>query len=342
MRTQTLNLLILALIVITSSLTSAQDITIRFRTSPGGYKLMSDTTLTPAEIHTYTYAKYAQDTLSEADCESLGQQLIDYSGSAMDLATARKLNIEQRWVYLSADPNSTAYFNVDPTSKAFVFNKSLDDGFTENSDTPALPSDLQASDLALAHLAEIGLLPTDETLYIRRVGGVGMAMLNEDGSTVEYEKLRTVVFGRRLHGLEVKGSSRIVMQMGTDGDMVGLIYNWPAIQKQAAVTRDILHGLHLQARVSTKLQALYRGSNLNMIDIWEMEQVMYDDGAGTIEPALLAKGQTYLQDGTQDDGDWIIPCLKRPRALYAIDQRPAVAPDVMETEPQNQTDEDDE
>jgi hypothetical protein len=56
----------------------------------------------------------------------------------------------------------------------------------------------------------------------------------------------------------------------------------------------------------------------------------------------MFKGQTYLQDGTQGDGDWIIPCLKRPHALYAIDQRPAVAPDIMETEPQSQTDEDDE
>jgi hypothetical protein len=94
--------------------------------------------------------------------------------------------------------------------------------------------------------------------------------------------------------------------------------------------------------VSRKLQALYRGSSMNALDIRDTELVMYDDGIGTIEPALLAKGQTYLQDGTQGNGDWIIPCLKRPHAFYAIDHRPAVAPDVMETEPQNQADEDDE
>lgn len=341
MRTQTRNLLMLALIVTTSSLTSAQDITIRFRTSPGSYKLMSTTTLTPAEIHTYAYARDAQD-LSEADCESLGQQLMDYSGSAMNLATARKFNMEKRRVYVIADPDSTAYFRVDLTSKAFVFNASLGDTFTENGDTPALPSDLQAPDVALAHLAVMGLLPADETLHVKHVGGVGMAALKEDGSTTEYEKLRTVVFGRRLNGLEVKGASRIVMQMGTNGNMVGLIYNWPSIEKQAAVTRDILDGSHLEARVSSKLQALYRGSSMNALDITDMELVMYDDGISTIEPALLAKGQTYLDDGTQGDGDWIIPCLKRPRASYTIDQRPAVAPNVIETEPQNQTDEDDE
>ena len=63
-------------------------------------------------------------------------------------------------------------------------------------------------------------------------------LLKNFGGT--YEKLVTVIYGRTLDGLPVKGASRIAVRMGINGELVGLVRNWPELNKKTVSSKDMI------------------------------------------------------------------------------------------------------
>lgn len=217
------------------------------------------------------------------------------------------------------DNTSTAYFDIDPILQSFIYRKEMDDYLAEE-EIKGLPDKSYAPKLAQEHLKALDLIPENfnEEMELLHVGGVGMAMINEDGSSKDYEKLVTVVFGRTFDGWPVKGASRIVIKMGIDGELVGLVKNWPKLNKKPIPLSHLIASENRAEHLKRHLLAFYSNSKVDAVTVDKASIVMYDDGHGTIEPAMFVLGEITQKDGYEYKADWIVPLLKHPHGKYSI------------------------
>ena len=55
----------------------------------------------------------------------------------------------------------------------------------------------------------------------------------KDGKVVEYDKLRTVHFGRQIDGIDVGGpGSKITVQLGANGELVSVNRRWVEVTEE--------------------------------------------------------------------------------------------------------------
>ena len=72
-----------------------------------------------------------------------------------------------------------------------------------------------------------------EEVVLARVGGLGMTVSKDGKSSNKYEKLVTVFFRRVLQEVRVQGpGSRILVHLGEQAALVGVIRNWPDVKAQ--------------------------------------------------------------------------------------------------------------
>ncbi|MBN2534376.1 MAG: hypothetical protein JXB88_15935 [Spirochaetales bacterium] len=216
--------------------------------------------------------------------------------------------------------NGREYFEMYNTlSKAFIWSKDINE-YINQSDTEKLPGKSVAAVFAKEHLMKLNLLPgAQNEMIVEHVGSSVLSFYNPETKAVEnYEKLRNVYFTRVLHGCRVVGGMRIVVQMGTDGELVSLINNWPGLSEKKIKKSPKQNALFLKEKSKVFLQKHYRGSKVKSVIVDSGTLVMYDDGNGIVEPALLVKGKAMNSNGAFHDGDWILPVLDNPKAAYTV------------------------
>ena len=176
-----------------------------------------------------------------------------------------------------------------------------------------LPSKEEAPAIALQHLADLDMMPASEELVLQDVGGLTVATYDAStGETIELEKIRTVYFRREIAGIPVHGASRVVVKLGENGELLGVIKRW------TEVSMETLHPSQLksnnQFRSLVNQGALKRNAAASRVDIKEAKLVLWDDGT-FIEPALLVQGDAFDND-VKYVTDFVIPLLKNPQATY--------------------------
>lgn len=230
-----------------------------------------------------------------------------------------------------------------------VFNKGTKK-YEGDGDTSNLPGKKKAVRIAKKHMADLGILKGSirSELKLAHVGGVNKAVYNsEDGTSQDYKKLVTVYYDRRIKDVPVVGHSRMVVTLGEDGELTGLIKKWTKMSKNLKFdANDYLSETQVKKQVKEMLTRHYKKSKKDLVDslnVTDARYILYDDGT-TIEPALFTLGEVAQYDGTSYDGDWIIPVLKNPKANYKILSDVPVMPndesmDLANTENYEQEDE---
>ncbi|XOF33428.1 MAG: hypothetical protein ACL93V_15730 [Candidatus Electrothrix sp. YB6] len=230
-----------------------------------------------------------------------------------------------------------------------VFNKGTKK-YEGDGDTSNLPGKNEAVRIAKKHMADLGILKGSirSELKLAHVGGVNKAVYNsEDGTSQDYKKLVTVYYDRRIKDVPVVGHSRMVVTLGEDGELAGLIKKWTKMSKNLKFdANDYLSETQVKKQVKEMLTRHYKKSKKDLVDslnVTDARYILYDDGT-TIEPALFTLGEVAQYDGTSYDGDWIIPVLKNPKANYKILSDVPVMPndesmDLANTETYEQEDE---
>jgi len=277
----------------------------------------------------FSYERESTKVMTDMQINNMAEKLVAYTNSRLRLEEAKMDKIDGR-IFLGGREKytSTAYFDIDPTVQSIIFSKEMENYFGEG-DSKGLPDRSHAPKLAEIHLEALALLPKNfETeMTLLHVGGIGMATIKENGLVADYEKLVTVFYGRTLDGLPVKGASRIAVRMGINGELVGLVRNWPELNKKALSSEDMIASQNRIDHLKRHLESLYDDSKVETVTITEANIVMYDDGRGTIEPAMFVLGEITQKDGFEEHADWMVPLLKSPRGRYSILERVPVYPD---------------
>lgn len=273
--------------------------------------------LNVAPMMYYRYQSAPSQEAVTQEARALGEKFNAYT------STSIKMEESVEGVPLFFKEDSKASFTVfSPQSLGFIFTKDMNTLCAGEGNTVGLPSEYAAPDVAMKHLESLDLLPANQKeMTLAHVGGIGIAVYDQSTGQVtgDYDKVKTVIYGRTLNGLRVMGASRLVVNLGENGELVGIIKNWPEISKQVLYSpKELVAQGKWDATVESFLGNRYAQTNINKIQVKESELVMFDDGEGVIEPALFLKGKTFSEEGKEFEGDWIVPVLQMPKANYRM------------------------
>jgi len=212
------------------------------------------------------------------------------------------------------------FFDVySAVAPGYIYTKSLSNYFHPQGvevKSRKLPDKNKAAEMAKDYLSLLEILPTDSTeMYVAKVSKIRMAT-SQTASEI-YDMMQVVYFGRKINGLSVVGPTRIVVRIGDNGELVGVINNWPKVTKKEIKGKNAVHGKSAWKGVATKhLEDAYANSDFTSVNLETAEVVLYDDGEGCIEPSILAKGKQIHNNGEAAEYDWLIPIVVAPKAKY--------------------------
>jgi len=200
--------------------------------------------------------------------------------------------------------------------------------------TPGLPMGQDAVRAALQHLAALRLMPENpRELVVRHIGGVRLAQVDDGVPTQEFNKITSVQFGRRIGGIDVAGpGSKIIVQLGEDGRLVGLTRRWSELTMVPSTTRDMVPASAIPAIVSLDLQKTH--DKAMKIQAGQPRLGFFDDGKGRIEPAWLTTAKVshdptvheFAQSGEKLDALSVVAALRNSTADFVQQERAQVAP----------------
>ena len=148
---------------------------------------------------------------------------------------------------------------------------------------------------ALLELDYLEIMPDRNELILEKVGGISSSIHNEDGTNEEHDVITIVRFKRIINGFPVKGASRILVYLGENGQLEGIIYRWPRVVKTSISTKELKTALELQHGIDSKLK--HFEAEVDSVAIASSELVLYDDGNGLIEPAIYVQGTLKSKTG---------------------------------------------
>lgn len=277
-----------------------------------------------AARHTYTAPRVELMTAQKA--QALAIDLTEKSGGRLEATPS--VATEQD-ILFRGETDASALLHVDKATGGFVFSRGFD-GMRGDNATPGLPAKTDSVQLAVSVLSDLGLMPTGlgQNVVVEHIGGVNMGVHNEDGTTDDFEKLRTVRFARVQDGLKVEGrGSRLVVNLAEQGRLFGLVHRWQAFQGReigAAEKLTVDEVRELAAR-----QIRIASGDAKSTTLESIELVLFDDGQGNMEPALHVVTQmTYASKeidsvtGAESDRDvtnpfdFFIPVLRDSKANF--------------------------
>ncbi|HWR01649.1 MAG TPA: hypothetical protein VN371_07260 [Chlorobaculum sp.] len=265
-----------------------------------------------------TYKTVAVRPLNYKEAWDVLSRLQERSHESVPFEKAEQLT-GGRYVF-TAENDRSAIFDIDPATGSFLLNFGLKK-YTNEHSTLNLPSATQAPEIARKRLAETGQLPANgKEIVVTHVGGLDMAVAKYEFKPLTFKKLVTVQFGRVLNGLPVQGpGSRIVVNLGEDGVLAGLIRNWPEVQSKKVARSALKSNALIRKEIFQQLRTTAGDAKETFIR--KASLVLYDDGRGVIEPAIFVVADArYVGPKNEplvnNPVDFYVPVLKRPEALY--------------------------
>lgn len=224
--------------------------------------------------------------------------------------------------YSAKDPS--AYFEQDLKSGTLSFSKGLQGYY--KAENLNLPEQSKALEISTAYLKEAGLAPEDsKELKMMHSGGM---RTSDAGSEKITDVLRTITYGRMLNGIPVYGAgSKIVVNVGNNGEIVGINSRWKAVEKsnaKAVAKINFKDAKKAEAEMQRQLIVDY-GKDANF-KIDNMYLAYYDGGDNFIQPAYFFQVSVTLPEvkgspSIKFDYIGIVPALNNPpEAIAALQQ----------------------
>lgn len=279
-----------------------------------GLELLEKIGTEKMELKTYYATTPTATELGERN--KLGSLMGRVNGVAFNQDKPLRLN-ETRTAFASdAEPSAT--FEVDSRTGNFLFNGGLLK-YRKEISTPNLPQESDLPGIASKALAQFGLRVDPAQMEIAHIGGLNLAIADGSGKSEVFEKLKTIRLGRTLDGLRVEGDARIVMQLGEEGTLAGMVFQWPNIGKAVALGSE-----HLQKPDAIRESALREIKAMSRkalrAELTRADLVLYDDGQGVMEPAYHFVMERHFDDGELEPVmipyDFYVPATVKPAAFY--------------------------
>jgi hypothetical protein len=255
---------------------------------------------------------------SESPEKAAAELMGVFGGLTEHLGDAEKVYLSKTRIGFRGSKDPSASFEFDGETGNFLFNGGLS-AYRQEGSSKGLPDARTAEPSARGWLEKLQFLPPEQELKTLHVGGLNMGVPDGRGGTIIYEKLKTVRFSRILDGLDVEGSSRIVVHLGQEGSLAGMVYHWPAIGRGLELgTTELRSPETLRDAALKKIRQAIAKSERSRLT--EAKLVLFDDGHGVIEPAyhLIVERWIRLQEDqpTMIPLDFYVPVLSKPQAQY--------------------------
>lgn len=187
-----------------------------------------------------------------------------------------------------------------------------------------LPVKEKANTLAEQYLKNLGLYPSDpKQMVAYKLGGIMMAAYNKNtGAKTEVQKTVTVRYSRTLAGLPVEGpGSRIIVDLGANGKLEGLVWNWHEVTEKKLASTEVYTQAQIRPMIQDRIQTFASlKSGVKAIKSTKEVLVLYDDGTGTIEPAIRVYAELVFDKGKGEtftsQSDFYVPLVKSPKAAF--------------------------
>ena len=258
------------------------------------------------------YRANGKSGLSEDQAYRVAEELVGATGGDVDPTKAELREDVLRFV---GREDLSAGLDVDTRFGDISYSGGLA-RYSADGTTPGLPDAKEAPELALQWVSSIGLLPPADEMVVAHVGGLNMSARDEDGRTADYAKLVTVRFERELGGLPVLGASRLVVHLGEQGQLQGLVLSWVQVEREEVDPAAVLDP---EATLGEALELFEMTSgDARSIRVEDAEVVLYDDGAGTIEPAIHVTAMRSYADKRLGEQplDFYVPALLKTRGDF--------------------------
>jgi len=279
------------------------------------------------EAATTSYSATDNVAFTPEESNSISSRLLAKSQLPM---MASPMSMDGQVFFRHATDN-TAILHIDTAGRTVVFNRGIAD-INGPESTPNLPTTEAAPAIAKSLLNELEFAPErGEEMVVGHVGGMNMGLQTEEGETKNFEKIRTVHFGRRLGGQRVLGrGSRIQVQLGADGEMRGLIRRWNEV-KSNSIAPEAKHTV-AEVREMVGFRLRHGASHASKAEFKKAELVLFDDGQGVIEPVihvvfdLTIESETRNEEGQPETRvivnpfDFFVPVLRNPQVELPFEQ----------------------
>ncbi|MBV8252342.1 MAG: hypothetical protein JO154_07015 [Chitinophaga sp.] len=238
-------------------------------------------------------------------------------------------------LYVSKDDN-VAYF-VSPTDVNTTLEEDLNNGnisFSKLTQAylgdlkPQLPSGQDAAHIGEKFLKQNGLFPKNPG-ELRLVHTGGLRAQTAKGPIID--KLVTLTYAREIDSMQVIGAgSKIVVNIGDKGEVVGLIRRWRELNKgnRKAIKPEEMISQE-EATAMAKRQIAQEFGEKTAYDFKEIRKSYYDNNGNILQPVYVF--ETVIKMRSQDNNQvpptsylCVIPMLKQspePLNLTQTDPR---------------------
>lgn len=267
---------------------------------------------------------------SETRAAGLAEQLFGMSG--MDVSVTLMENSGDKYGFVYAADRSASFYYT-PSTGDISFNRGTA-GYSGDGDTPGLPENEEAVQLALEYLEALELLPGNpDELILLGTGALNMAVVREDGSESRYRKQVWVHFKRVIDGIEVRGpGSKIIVYLGENGELTKLIRRWTEADTYQLRESAFISDDRVLNKMRERLCREWREAS--EIEAGTPEFVIYDDGHGILEPAYAVDARVFHIIGgkhlIEDLSLVIIPAVKFSSAWYDQQDKAEILPALLE------------
>ncbi|MRG48741.1 hypothetical protein GFS24_26755 [Chitinophaga sp. SYP-B3965] len=249
---------------------------------------------------------------------------------------------ESKYISFRRADDPSGVFEMNKVTGRIVFNSGLKE-YSADAATEGLPSDKEAIELTKRSLATLKLDLNEKELSKPIVSGLEMSVKKDQEKPQIYKKMVTVRYNRILDGIPVEGATRLIFTYGKKAELTTLIADWGKFEPKDVLQEQVVKADDMHQQIEEVI--ISEAKEARKIRVVQRDVVLYDDGAGTIEPAVYVK--TIMQytrkspEGKEESYevpyDFYRPLIRGTRASFphVKDQQLRMKPKELKAEPKD-------
>lgn len=243
------------------------------------------------------------------------------------LGSQANANLDSRTKGIIKEDDPTVAFAEDQQDGTLRFSKSLKKYGGDFK--PNLPGEDKLEKIATKFLTENDLMPNNiAEMVVAHKGGLKAAKAAPDGKgeATVIDKMKTITYARTIDGVPVVGpGSKIIVNIGNDGDVTGLTHRWREVEKSGKQT---VAATAMKPESQAKQEFLKKtqsdwGKNAK-VNIKETKMAYYDSNDGYMQPvyvynASITPDATFTKGQKSANQEYlgVIPAMKNaPESIF--------------------------
>ena len=204
---------------------------------------------------------------------------------------------ESKYIGFRNADDPSGVFEMNRVTGRIIYNAGLKE-YGGDVSTEGLPDNEEAVMLAKQYFRQLKLEIDEKELSEPIVSGLEMSVKPEQGDPKIYKKMVTIRYNRVLDGLPVEGATRMVMSFGKKAELTSMIADWGRWESKDLGQEEIIKPDEIIKQIEKRILEESAGAKEILVD--QRYVTLYDDGQGTMEPAVYTRAMLkYMKKGQE-------------------------------------------